>query len=227
MNKFILISMGLFLVASSAFGLQKLTIQPGVAVNIAISQTKLNEISIQGKRVASVKSKSNKYKMIKDDSQGKLYLQPLGKTPFELFLISQTGKSYLLKLIPTKMEAQTIVLVPEGQKQRAGWEKKASYNSLIAKLLTGLYNDSPVAGFVVESGKKRIPTIKNTKAYQSLVYAGEQALGVVFELKNTSKKDLTLKETQFFSPGVLAIAIERCHLPPNASTRVFLVKEAA
>jgi len=221
MKKYIWI---ILLMASSAFGLQKMQVQEGVMLNVAISKSKLNEISIQGKRIASIKSKSKQYKMIQDDQQGKLYLQPLNNNPFRVFIISETGKSYPLKFIPTKMEAQTVVLVPEGKK-KAVWEKKASYNSLIAKLLVGLYKGKPVPGFEVGVGKKRIPSIKGTKAYHKFSLVGEHVSGLTFHLKNTSKATLSLKETHFFTPGVLAISIETPQLQPGASTRVFIFKE--
>ena len=57
------------------------------------------------------------------------------------------------------------------------------------------------------------------------IYQGDGLQGEIWEMTNTTHKTQTLTETQFFiEPDIVAIALKTRVLEPNASTKLFKVR---
>jgi hypothetical protein len=56
-------------------------------------------------------------------------------------------------------------------------------------------------------------------------YYNQELTGEIMEITNNSSNPILLQESNLYSEGVLAIAIEIPNLTPKASSRAFIIKE--
>jgi len=55
-------------------------------------------------------------------------------------------------------------------------------------------------------------------------YSGMYLKGIVFSVRNNTKKEIYLPENQFYRPGILAVSIQKQRLSPGETTTLYLVE---
>lgn len=204
----------------------------GDTISANISMTDLTRISIEGQKIASNYSSADISKKT-TKPLGDVYLIPNQKSTFTLFVVSDSGNTYTLKLTPTKnLHGDSIVIKPLEAKNSKPKSSitfaSQSYIRNINYLMQTMYldkDDDPM--FTADPKNQAIATYKGLQSALIKTYTNDSITGYVLLLKNVSKSKITLTEAQFYSDHTLAVAIDNPELQVNDFTRVFIIKEGA
>ena len=202
---------------------QRIPVQEGVEVNAVVSSNALNRLAVDNDRIANVKGTGGEFELDKDTELGQVFLKPLVKGPIHIFITTEKGHTYNLGLTTHELGAESIVLTPIGATS-AQWQQSGSYESLLKELIKAMHTQNALEGFVVESAKVKLPSVKGAKVVHIQSYLGQSLLGQILEISNTSNEPLHLTELEFYLPGVRAVAIVDKLLAPKAKTRLYLVR---
>jgi len=208
---------------------QRLAAVDGKSLTAIVSTMALNRIAVEGDRIVSVKGISGQFQMDKDPQLGQIFIQPTvveNSEPIHLFLTTEKGCTYALKLETHELAAETIVLVPAGQHSAAAkWEKSNSYEVILTSIVKALHNGTDLEGFIVEDHKKSFPKVHGAKMMLRKVYRGDRLQGELYEVDNPLKTGIQLEEPYFYKAGVRAIAILHKSLAPKSKTRILIVRD--
>lgn len=209
---------------------QRLGVVDGKSLTAIVSTKALNRIAIEGDRISSVKGISGQFQMDKDPELGQIFIQPTAvenSEPIHLFLTTEQGFTYSLKLETHELEAENIVLVPTGQHSAvAKWEKSNPYDVIISSIVKALNNGTELEGFIVEDYKKSLPRVNGVTVTLKRVYRNDRLQGELYEIGNPRKTSIQLEEQLFYKTGVRAIAILHKSLAPKDKTRLFIVRDS-
>ncbi len=209
---------------------QRLMAVDGKSLSAIVSTTALNRIAIEGDRIASVKGISGQFQMDKDSEQGQIFIQPTVGTnsePLHLFLTTEKGCTYSLKLSTHELAAETIVLVPSGPHSAVTkWEKSNPYDVIISSIVKALHNGTELEGLIVEDHKKSMPRVRGATIRLRKVCRGDRLQGELYEVANPLRTAIQLEEPWFYKPGVRAIAILHKALGPKDKTKLFIVRDS-
>ena len=230
MNKKIFQLIVLFFLANISFATEIYEANNGDTITATISTDNLTRIEIEGQKIIKDFSSADLSKKI-TKPLGQIYLIPNTKATFNLYVISDTGNTYNLRLTPSKhAHGDSIVIKPTATKvkQTAKLEyKNQSYVRTINYLIQIMYlnrdNDSQYNSTTVTQA---IITYDGLDSILYKTYTNDTLAGEVLLIKNVSKSKILLTEAQFYSEHTLAVSIEKPELEVNTYTRVFIIKEA-
>lgn len=201
----------------------------GDTVSAAISTNDLTRIEIDGQKIIKSFSSANVSKK-QTKPLGQVYIIPNTEKTFSLFIVSDTGNTYNLRLTPSKnASGDSIIIKPinNGHLKTSGTQFKSNtYIRNINYLLETMYlNKNDDINYNLTEVSQVINTYTDLDSVLLKTYTNDSLIGYVLLLKNTSKNKILLTEAEFYSPKTLAVAIENPNLLSNAFTRVFIVKE--
>lgn len=204
---------------------QRIPIQEGVEVTAKIAPDALNRIAVQGDRIVQIKGITGQFEYDKDETLGQIFIKPtiaeLDK-PIQLFMMTEKGYTYSLKLTNQATGAESIVLVPF--EENVAWEKASSYEAALKEIIKAMHTQSVLEGFSIQNAKLNLPKIQGAKVTHLQSYAGKQLLGQILEVTNTSQTEVLLTEQAFYFEGVRAISIVEPIVPVGHKTRVYWVR---
>ena len=99
---------------------------------------------------------------------------------------------------------------------------KNSYEQQIISLMKAMREKKRLESYQVKSDKKYID-LGDLSMRRSSVYKGQNFIGEIFVLKNSTNQVLNLDEKIFFKNGVKAIKIEKSELLPEETTEIYIV----
>jgi type-F conjugative transfer system secretin TraK len=219
--------LGLMITASS-FAEQRIAVKEGDIATVRVSSTALNQIMIEGDRIQSVKGVSGQFQLDKDPHLGQIFIQPAldNKEPIHLFLTTELGQTYSLSLDASDISPESIILVPKAQQTVAAkWEKSSSYEQILTQIIKAIHNQTSLEGFSIEEEHQKLPKIKEISVAKKQSYRGDKLMGEFLEVQNTSKNTVELLESDFYKPGIRAIAVLNKYLQPKDKTGVYLVRD--
>lgn len=202
----------------------------GDTITANISANELTRVEIDGQKIVKDFSSADISKKI-TKPLGQIYLIPNTKSTFNLYIVSDTGNTYNLKLTPTKhMSGDSIVITPKSTAKVIHGHLQVNANSYVRNinyLLQIMYlNKANDSEYTETPENTPIITYKGLDSVLLQTYTNDYLDGSVILLKNTSKSEIRLTESQFYSDHTLAVAIENPVLETNDFTRVFIVQEA-
>jgi type-F conjugative transfer system secretin TraK len=201
----------------------------GDTISATISSTNLTRIEIEGQKIIKDFSSADVSKKI-TKPLGQVYLIPNTKTTFNLYIVSDSGNTYNLRLTPSKNAlGDSIVIKPAASGLNKHADIKFSSQSYIRNinyLMETMYLNKSDGGYNLTTVNQAIITYSGLDSVLLASYTNDSMTGQVLLLKNTSKSKILLTEAQFYSDHTLAVAIEDPELGVNQFTRVFIVKEA-
>lgn len=203
----------------------------GATITATISSDNLTRIEIEGQKIIKDFSSADLSKKI-TKPLGQIYLIPNTKATFNLYVVSDNGNTYNLRLTPSKhAHGDSIVIKPSATKIKHVSKleyKNQSYVRTINYLIEIMYlnrdNDSQYNSTNVT---QPIITYDGLDSILYKTFTNDVLTGEVLLIKNVSKSKILLSEAQFYSEHTLAVSIEKPELEVNAYTRVFIIKEAA
>ena len=217
-------------VTSSSFAKDVYEAKNGDTIIATISSTNLTRVEIQGQKILKDYSAADISKKI-TKPLGQVYLIPNTLSTFNLYVVSDTGNTYNLKLTPSKhATGDSIVIKPADSLNKSSQPLQfvnQSYIRNINYLLEIMYLNRDDGQYAMTKINQAVLTYNGLDSILLSNYSNGSISGQVILLKNTSKSKINLTEAQFYSDHTLAVSIENTELGVNEFTRVFIVKEGA
>ena len=142
-----------------------------------------------------------------------------GKDRAELVVYTMKGKSYLISAIPADVESETIIFSEPRKFHKLRFREE--YLKSIKDLIVAGYREEVLPGYEVKEQYKKI----KDGFYLVRVYKSSQ--GLILEeyvFMNTSDREIELSEDDFLTSTVRAVSIDKRHLKPKETTRIFMVR---
>lgn len=214
---------------ASCFAKEMFEVQNGDTITTTISSENLTRIEIEGQKIIKSFSSADISKKI-TKPLGQVYLIPNTKSTFNLYIVSDSGNTYNLKLTPSKNAHGDSIVIKAAFAKNKNLSKleyvNQSYVRNINYLIEIMYlNKDDDSQYNATEVNQPIVTYSGLDSVFFKSFANDVLTGQVLLLKNTSKSKILLTEAQFYSEHTLAISIENPELAVNAFTRVFIIKE--
>lgn len=200
----------------------------GDTITVSISENDLTRIEISGQKIIKNFSSADVTKKI-TKPLGQIFLVPNTKKTFNLYIVSEKGNTYNLKLTPSKnISGDSIIIRPIGEEKKI-LKTNLKLNSIayirnINLLIKAMYLDMDSALYSVSEVNQPITTYDGLLSVLLKTYTSSSLNGQILLLKNVTKAPMLLTEAQFYSDNTLAVSIENPELPSNEFTRVFIIK---
>jgi type-F conjugative transfer system secretin TraK len=215
------------------FALQVQTAVEGVPLDFDIAEQELTHIKVENDRIKSVKSATEQLVLEPDEEQGHLFLRPLAKATgsppseqpecLQIFIITEQGKTIGLRLHPQDIPAESISIKTDVEIELP--QTALTSEDSIVELMQALLNQQALQGYTVSSTLESAAPFLELPTQQTALYLGKSWMGIKFRIENTTRKTLLLNESDFYAPGVRAIAFSHKKLRPKHSATVYIVRE--
>lgn len=192
-------------------------------VSVVLSNKDINRIAVKGDKIQAINGPSGFYSA-KNDQQGAVYLNAFGEAPFTVFISTLKGYNLSLLISPNQGSGKTVVLIPVSQPE-LHWEETDSYHKTLIKLVSHMINNAEREEYDSRELKKvKTKDFYNIAEIKDIsVYEGSYLYGVVSEIRNKTKKPITLKPSYFYEPGVRAVALLHQTLSEGATSLIYRV----
>lgn len=203
--------------------------QNGDTISATISSSSLTRIEIKGQKIIKDFTSADVIKKI-TKPLGQIYLIPNTQSIFTLYIVSDSGNTYNLRLTPSKnVYGDSIVIKPATANVKtinpisfANQPYVRNINYLLETMYLNKDNDSQYNTTITNQA---IITYSGLDSVLFKEYSNGTLLGQVLLVKNISRSKILLTEAQFYSEHTLAVTIENPELNVNDITRIFIVKE--
>ncbi len=212
----------LFLCSGCVFGVQNITVNEAQPVKVVVSQNDINSLSIKNDRIESL-ALPNSVEVEQNTKNGSAFMRFKSKSVVKGFLTTELGAKYSLEFVPSNIGSETIVLIAPGVKSAESVSAR-EYTQMLAQLLRAMYNDAELDGYTRSVNSKSLK-INKIKLNLDVTYMGAAIEGQVLSFQNTSDKELTLKEVDFYDTNVRAVSIVDKTLQAGSSTQVFIMRD--
>jgi len=216
------------LVPSLAVAAQVMTLSSDTRLTAKVSQQDMSRIGVEGDRIAQVFGGSGSISIETDNTQGQIFVKPVSNSlhPISLTLITESGFTQDLLLLPLDIPAETIVLKATKKMQNQPSPINSSVlQSDIKDLVKAMVEGKEISGYEKKPASQKIQVWKDVQLTKRLQYRGAQFQGFVLELKNLSGSLLFLHEKNFFfEKGIVAVGLNCFELQPEETTLVWVVK---
>jgi len=213
-----------------------LSSQASIRKNVTDNETVTVNLSTKDPNILSIKNdRIEKFSAVKgalisslDAKRGVLTLKPTNTAsnePFSVVVFSEKGKRYTLMIVPVAIPSQDVILVPEliGQEGGAVFEQRSPYTETVVALIRHMANNTfPEDYKRIYVNEKSIDFLEGHLSMQS-IYQGDSLKGEILEYvhKGLIKRDLSEKE--FYTSGVMAVALSHEMVGYNDKITVFRV----
>ena len=241
MNKVFVVLVSLFL-PLTGFAAQYLQADESRPLNATVSSNAMTRISIEGTRIINARYLDGELEVQKDEVTGQVYVKPTtSKKTVNLFVTSDSNKTYLLSLSTTGKQADSIVIqersaqidqlrqIEQAQARipQAVSTKQDSYTRSIKGFLIAIANNN-TAGFGVQvtPSYAEVPLWKEVLFIRKNRYAAADLFAESYTITNVTRQQIVLVEQEFYKPKVLAVAIRKLVLNPGEQTDVYVVSSS-
>lgn len=221
-----------------------------VSINIAndqqakidLSSADINRIFVKSDKITSVNAPNNRL-VAHNDQSGSIYMNVYGKTPFTAFVSTQHGRHFSLLVVPKSEPGVTVRFIPKTpvpvhyrkhSRSAKRFEQSSSYEKTLVNLLRESMLQNVPPGYSLISprafGKIRAFSVPVYLSQRKLLsenvirgfLGGELAVRVV-KINNHSNHAISLVASDFYMPGVRAVAISKEYVSAHGSTYIYEV----
>ncbi len=208
---------------------QLLEVNEGQPAYAKISSTQLTRLKIIDGRIENIRGNQGEIIIEPDSSTGEAYLRPAaGGRIINLFVTSDSGRTYTLLLSPEPIPATSIVLK---ELSRVGsvtaLTNSSNYEKTLKNIILSMAREDQPQGYDIQSVGRRMPMWKGTNFVLEKKYVGQEFVGEKYTLTNKGENNLVVAEPEFYKNGTLAVSIENMQIPKDASTNVYIVRRRA
>lgn len=214
---------------------QQLDVRDGVRVKAVISLKDTSRIKVEGQHITEVfgdvrTNGVGRLMVTTDEAKGELFIRPVfgdsQPSPIHIF-VATASATYGLLLQVEDLPADTITLVDRGAAGKA-IEKSAdkptsSYVRQLKNMMVAMSSDTLVGLQVREINAPVLLWQEVHYTHLRDVTSGN-CVGSQYHLREKLGKPIVLHESEFYTAGVAAVAIEQLSLSPYGSTHVFAIK---
>jgi type-F conjugative transfer system secretin TraK len=224
-----LLMLGWFISGSTVNALQIKKVSDNQLALGSISTNALTKIAVEDDRISNIKGPDGVYLIKNDLIEGSVYLKPQNprdRAPFILFVSTESGGHFMLRLTPTVMASDTILLKEQGGHQKVAehFEKSMPYLDTLSVLIDDMVHHVTPEGYGVRLVKGKRQWLREGLRSQCLTrYEGANLTGEVFLIQNRSGQIVYLTEKDFNESGVRAVALLNTTLPPKSETFLYRV----
>ena len=213
--------------ATPCFALQTYKLVDQHKTQATISKKQHTRIAVEDDRIQQIFGADGQFNVESDEERGQIFLKPLseGSKAISITIVTESGLTQDLRLIPKSVEAQSILFRPAVSAQTTVIEKKAR-SAEISDLMQAMMSGNIVPDYDTTPLKKA--DRKLSKSYELTpvsVYRGKYFTGRIYTLTNRHKHTVTLRETQLSGNRDIAISIGSKTLSPKQQTRVFIISK--
>lgn len=153
----------------------------------------------------------------------KIYLRTSEQSPFSVYIdCGDSLYSYLIN--PKDIPSQHIKLVDRSLTRVKEKEKLVKDRfSVIRSMMASMIGSSPFSGRIIQCNSRDAVRGKDIEGRCESIWEGI-ASGVIYKIKNITKRPVRIFEEDFWTPEVLAVALEKEILGPGEETSVYIVK---
>jgi hypothetical protein len=143
-----------------------------------------------------------------------LFFHYTRSSPAELFIVTARG-TYTVLLQPHPVSARRIILRDQGvlKDNDLRVEAKEPYLQKLKALMTAMAQQQEAQGYSVKVVEEPVE-FPGCRGIRTRIYTGTQFTGSVYILENISGHVLTLREADFYRPGVLSVMVDNPQLLP-------------
>lgn len=219
----------LLLLSSSAHALQTYTVKDQHHLDVVISSTETNRLSLQGDRICQVFGVNDDYALETDEQGGQIFLKALsseGARPVTLTLVSEKGFTYDLRLTPRKTEAQSILLKEQKSSQHAFQQGESSQDlfTFVKDFATQTPRDDVFINRRPAQQNRETADILGTLLF---TYENDDWQGLSFIVRNKQPYQISLFPQTFARSGDQVVACQDETLAPFASTKIYVIRRKA
>lgn len=210
-----------------------ITLKEQQRLTVHIAKDTISRLAILNDRIVSVIGEEEAFTMQHDEHTGQVFIKPTvdnGAKPIAVTLITESGATQDLTLMPSREQAATIILKPATYKSAdpasfllPGFkhDSQTKEEKLIQVMKQAVLGELPPLKLTTKSVRGNINNLqlKFKEAYQ----AGE-LLVEVWSVKNISQHFRELQEQEFFKPGDLAISFKDSVLMPRETSKLYIVR---
>lgn len=216
-------------VSLDSYAAQNLSIEDGEEFTAEISRTDLNRIKLVGDRIRDIKINNSEIEYSQDNKLGELYFRPTARAeskPINLFILTEQGFTYKALLIPKSVPAEQIIIRNDSAVSNSDTDVSKStknpYEQQIISLMKAMRTKNKLDGYQIKQERKYVD-LGDLSMRRTHVYKGQNFVGEIFVLKNSTNQVLSIDEKIFFKNGVRAVKIENSNLLPDESTEILIV----
>lgn len=211
---------------STLLALQTYPLVTQQKTTIPISQDQQNRIAIANDRIHQIFGAEGSFDVQNDDVSGQIFVRCLNSQstkPQTITIVTESGLTQDLKLLPQKIEFQSILLKPIVTPEKLD-KSQPSYLQHLVDLMTTMMEGKKRDAYKVTALQHAERSFKEPLVIKNqLVYWGEEAEGYIYHLKNEGEETLSLKEKNLALPQDLALAVTQNSLPPGEETYLFVI----
>lgn len=219
----------LHLTAFSVYAAQEKIVEDGDEFTAEISAIDLNRIKVAGDRIRNIKGNPGEIvDPIIDSRTGDAFVKlPYpGHKPVNVFIVTEKDFTYKGTLFPKSLPSEQIILRNDRAAINNSTEviksSRNSYENQIISLMKGMRDKKSLDGYQVKNQSKYVD-LGDLSMRRSSIYKGQNFVGEIFILKNSSSKVINLEADFFYKNGVKAVKIENSNLLPDESTEIYIV----
>lgn len=223
-------ALALLLAASPmSHALQSVSARDGDTVVARIAQKEVTRIAVESGRIRKVTGNAGEFVLEKDEARGQIFVRPADPSstkPINLFLSTDRSTVGLL-LQPVDTPSDTILIrerTTTPARKPASASASPHVRSLKHLLLT-LATDSPTDDMEMRESALELgfwPGLRMTRVRTLLAL---HAIGEQYHVVNETRAAVRLEPTDFFKPGVMAVAVTDPEIAPGTGTQVFVIRE--
>ncbi len=209
---------------------------------ITLSNQDINRLFVMSDKIASLNAPNNRV-IAHNDQSGSIFMNIIGKKPFTAFITTQKGRHFSLFVLPKSEPGVTVRFLPKTRVVRhyrhhtaaaRRFEHSSAYEKTLVNLLRDLMLSQSPPGYtaIAPSAFHVVPALQLPKYLNGRTFlketvragflGGELAVRVV-RVTNSGKHRVTLIASDFYTPGVRAVAIGKETLRPHESTNIYEV----
>ncbi|MBL8470866.1 MAG: type-F conjugative transfer system secretin TraK [Rhodocyclaceae bacterium] len=222
----------LWLGMAPAHATQNLDADDAAPIGVNVPRTEISRITFAEGRIKGYRTLAADLE-IKAATGDELLVLPRVAKPITLFIVSAaSGRTYQLLLTPGDSAiAENIVLrEPASALNKAAavtGDTAEPLQARVLRLIKALAVREPIAGADISHKATEFALWREARFVRLALYTLTDLQGEVFELTNTSPEQMVMAEAEFYAEDVIAVAVGRHVLPPNARTLVYVVRRRA
>lgn len=167
----------------------------------------------------------------KNDKSGSINVRINVALPFNAHVTTQKGRNFSLFINPVARPAVVteFIGIQNAQTQKSVFDQKFDYPLALAEMTRSMINwkryGYPISGFSVHHvDPKTLPKNRDSIALiPQTVFVGKDYSGIIYQVKNQSKKDVTLTNAQFYSYAARSASLDDFSLKAGETTTLYVV----
>lgn len=240
----IISQLGIGVAGSTCLALQTYPLIDQQRTTVTISQTEQNRIAVLNDRIQQVFGADGAFDVESDEEAGQIFLlatksrfslsdKPL--KPMTMTIITETGLTQDLKLIPQDIEAQSILFKPAFS-QGEVTQEKAEHLRQVITLFKAMVKNEELAGYIKVSlenkssqpsqqASSRFANYNTLKVGEIAHYISKKYEGKIYTLHHQGTQDLFLKESDFLQTEDYAVSLSKRRIHKGETIILYVITQ--